>query len=58
MTSNEDLIKQLNELKAEVHQMKEMVSMLLTMVVDMEDDDDEEFSGLGIGGLDISRFNN
>ncbi len=57
MTSNEELTKQLNDLKAEMAQMKEMVSMLLTMVVDM-DDDEEEFGGSGIGGLDISRFNN
>ena len=57
MTTNEELIKQLNDLRAEMQQMKEMVGMLLTMVVDM-DDEDEEFCGSGIGGLDISRFNN
>ncbi len=57
MTSNEELVKELNDLKAEMRQMKEMVSMLLTMVVDM-DDDEEEYGGPTIGGIDISRFNN
>ncbi len=57
MTSNEELIKQLNDLRAEMQQMKEMVSMLLSMVVEM-DEDDEEYCGPTIGGIDVSRFNN
>ncbi|HIJ00556.1 MAG: hypothetical protein PWQ88_380 [Candidatus Methanomethylophilaceae archaeon] len=56
MTSNEELVKELKELKAELQQMKEMVSMLFNMVIDL-DDDDEEF-GPSIGGIDLNRFNN
>jgi hypothetical protein len=42
--SNEDLAREIKELKEEVQQMKEIMTLLLNMVVEQEDDEgDEDF---------------
>ena len=43
--SNEDLAREIKELKEEVQQMKEIMTLLLNMVVEQEDDEgDEDFA--------------
>ena len=43
--SNEDLAREIKELKEEVQQMKEIMSLLLNMVVEQEqEEEDQEFS--------------
>ena len=43
--SNEDLAREIKELKEEVQQMKEIMSLLLNMVVEQDDgEDDEDFA--------------
>ncbi|MDD3398823.1 MAG: hypothetical protein PHW93_04415 [Candidatus Methanomethylophilaceae archaeon] len=54
MATTEELEEQLKSLKSEMTQMKEIINVLLSMVV--EDDEEEEYSAFG-GGLDFSRFN-
>jgi hypothetical protein len=39
--SNEDLAREIKELKDEVQQMKEIMALLLNMVVEQEDDEEE-----------------
>ncbi len=55
MATTEELEEQLKSLKSEIAQMKELINVLLSMVVET-DDEDEEYSPFG-GGLDLSRFN-
>jgi hypothetical protein len=40
--SNEDLAREIKELKEEVQQMKEIMTLILNMVVEQEEDDDDE----------------
>ena len=43
--SNEDLAREIRELKEEVQQMKELMTLILNMVVEQEEEgEDEEFS--------------
>jgi len=56
--STEDLIREINELKSELKQMKEIISMLFNMVVDSETEEDEEYiSYPDVGSVDSPRFN-
>ena len=43
--SNEDLIREVNELKNEMKQMREILNMLFTIVVESDDGDDDDFGG-------------
>jgi cell division septum initiation protein DivIVA len=56
--SNEDLAREIKELRDEIKQMKEIVGTLLSMIVESEGDEDEEEYGVLPGGLDIPRINN
>ncbi len=40
--SNEDLAREIKELKEEVQQMKEIMALLLNMVAEQEDEEGEE----------------
>jgi hypothetical protein len=43
--SNEDLAREIKELKEEIQQMKELMTLVLNMVVEQEEEaEDEEFS--------------
>jgi hypothetical protein len=42
--SNEDLAREIRELKEEVQQMKELMTLILNMVAEQEEDEGEEFS--------------
>lgn len=56
--STEDLVREINELKSELRQMKEIVGMLFNMVVESETDDEDDilaFPELGSG--ETPRFN-
>lgn len=56
--STEDLIREIDELKNELRQMKEIVGMLFNMVVDSEADDEEDFLGFPeMGSSDSTKFN-
>jgi len=41
---NEDLAREIKDLKEEVQQMKEIISLLLNMVAEQEQEEDDEFS--------------
>jgi hypothetical protein len=55
--SNEDLIREINELKNEMKQMREVLSMLFSLVVESDEGEDED---IGYPGFvqDTPRFNN
>jgi hypothetical protein len=56
--STEELVREIDELKNELRQMKEIVGMLFNMVVDSEADDEEDFLGFpDSGSSDSPRFN-
>ena len=56
--STEDLVREIDELKSERRQMKEIVGMLFNMVVDSETDDEEDFLGFPeLGSSETPRFN-
>jgi cell division protein FtsB len=55
-TSNEDLAKEIKELKDEIRQMREIVSILFSMVMEGEEDDDE--MSPFPGNLEVPRLNN
>lgn len=55
--TNEDLTREIAELRNEVRQMKEIVNMLFTIIVESEEDEEEVvFPGLGVS--DTPRLNN
>ncbi|MBI0582738.1 MAG: hypothetical protein ISF22_00775 [Methanomassiliicoccus sp.] len=55
--SNEDLVREINELRNEMKQMREVLNMLFSLVVEGEEDDEED---IGYPGFvqDVPRFNN
>ncbi len=55
--TNEDLSREITELRNEVKQMKEIVNMLFTIIVESEEDE-EEVVFPGLGGNDTPRLNN
>jgi hypothetical protein len=56
--TNEDLAREIAELKTELRQMKEVVNMLLTIIVESEDEDEDYIPYPGMGGADNLRLNN
>ncbi|HSV42266.1 MAG TPA: hypothetical protein VLH13_02520 [Methanomassiliicoccales archaeon] len=54
--SNEDLAKEIKELREELKQMREMVGVLLSMVIEVEEDEDEMYALTG--GLEVPHINN
>jgi len=57
--TTEDLVREINELRSELRQMREIVSMLFSIVVEAEGDEVEEYPDyLGVGGIDHTRLNN
>mgnify|MGYP006875886007 CR=1 FL=1 len=55
--STDDLVREINELRTEMKQMRELLNMLFTIVVDQEEGDEEEY-GFPMLSQDISRLNN
>jgi hypothetical protein len=56
--STEDLVREIDELKTELRQMKEIISMLFNIVVDSENDEDDDYTGYPeVGSVESSRFN-
>jgi cell division septum initiation protein DivIVA len=55
--TNEDLSREITELRNEVKQMKEIVNMLFTIIVESEEDEEEEIFP-GLTGNDSPRLNN
>lgn len=57
--TTEDLVREVNELRNELKQMREIVNMLFNIVVEAENDEDDDYpASVGLGGLDQPRFNN
>ncbi|MCE5297193.1 MAG: hypothetical protein LLG16_08855 [Euryarchaeota archaeon] len=54
--TNEDLAREIRDLREEIKQMKEIVGVLFTMV--FESEDEEEEAGLFPSGMEIPRMNN
>jgi len=54
--SNEDLAREINELREELRQMREIVGVLLTMVI--EEDGGEDDVTLFPNNLEMPRLNN
>jgi len=54
--TNEDLVREINELKSEMKQMREVLNMLFTLVIESDDGDEED---VGYPGIiqDTPRFN-
>ena len=55
--STDDLIKEINELRTEMKQMRELLNMLFTIVVEQEEDDEDDY-GFPMLSQDSPRFNN
>jgi hypothetical protein len=57
--TNEDLAREIGDLKTELKQMKEIVNMLFTIIVESEDEEDEEYApSLGLSTPENFRLNN
>lgn len=54
--TNEDLAREINELREELRQMREIVGVLLTMVID--EDSEEGDITLFPNNLEVPRLNN
>jgi hypothetical protein len=54
--TNEDLAREIRDLREEIKQMKEIVGVLFTMVLESEDEGEE--AGLLPSGMEIPRMNN
>ena len=54
--SNEDLAREVKELEEEVQQMKEIMTLLLNMVVEQEDDEEDEDFATYPGMLTANDF--
>jgi hypothetical protein len=55
--TNDDLIREIAELKTEMKQMKEILNMLFTLVIESDDSDEEDFGYPGLS-QDMPKFNN
>jgi hypothetical protein len=55
--SNEDLIREINELRNEMKQMREVLNVLFSLVVESDEGDDDEIDYPGFV-QDVPRFNN
>jgi hypothetical protein len=57
--TTEDLVCEVNDLRNELRQMREIVNMLFNIVVEAEGDEDDDYAtSIGLGGVDQPRFNN
>jgi hypothetical protein len=56
--SNEDLSKEIAELKSELRQMREIVNMLFSIIIESEDEDEDYIPYPGLGAADNLRLNN
>ena len=56
--TNEDLAREVAELKTEIKQMKEIVNMLFTIIVESEEEDEDYVSYPGLANPDDLRLNN
>ncbi len=54
--SNEDLVREITELKNEMKRMKEALNMLFSLVVESDEEDDEDIGYPGIV-QETPRFN-
>ena len=54
--TNEDLAREIRELREEIKQMKEIVGVLSTMVIESDDEDEE--AALFPSDMDVPRLNN
>lgn len=55
--STDDLVKEINELRSEMKQMRELLNMLFTIVVEQEEDDEDDY-GFPMLTQDAPSFNN
>jgi len=56
--TTDDLVREVNELRTELQQMREILNVLFNIVVEAEGDDEEEYVGYPGSNLqDQPRFN-
>ena len=56
--SNDDLSKEIAELKSELRQMREIVNMLFNIIIESEEEDEDYIPYPGLGAADNLRLNN
>lgn len=56
--TNEDLSKDIRELKDELRQMREIVNMLFTIIVESEEEEDDYMPYPSMSSADDLRLNN
>ncbi len=56
--SNEDLAKEIRELKDELKQMREIVNMLFSIIVESEEEEDDYIPYPGMNASDNLHLNN
>jgi hypothetical protein len=54
--TNEDLVREINELRSEMKQMREVLNMLFSLVVESDEGEDDDIGYPGIV-QDTPRFN-
>ena len=54
--SNEELAREIRELRDELRQMREIVGVLFSLMVETEDEE-EEYAGV-LGNIELPRMNN
>ena len=55
--SNEELSQEIKQLREELRQMREIVSAIIGLMVEAEEDEEEEYFGFS-GKIDTPRMNN
>jgi len=57
--SNADLAREIRNLKEEIRQMKGLIDLLVSLVVESDDDEEDDMSDLLLSGAsEVPRFNN
>lgn len=55
--STDDLVREINELRTEMKQMKELLNMLFSIVVESDEGEEDDYSYPGLT-QDVPKFNN
>ncbi|NLK25933.1 MAG: hypothetical protein GX307_05080 [Euryarchaeota archaeon] len=55
--SNDDLVREINELRTEMKQMKDLLNVLFSLVIETDEGDEEEYA-FPVFSQELPKFNN
>ncbi len=56
--SNDDLVREINELRTEMKQMKDLLNVLFSLVIETDEGDEEEYAFPPVFSQELPKFNN